>query len=197
MLNRRKHPRCLLHKALDGTLRLTEDVVVESYASSEITVVSGLPARSHQCLALAAAGTATPTPFDVVVTESTPAVVDGVLKHRLRLRLANRHHVEPPRMLGALVRDVRVRVLDISAGGCLLEAGTAIAHGTGGQLAVSVDGESLLDALRVCRCQLVEGAGSVFRLGAQFSYPANGGSLRGVILGKTEPPAFVERALEF
>ncbi len=168
MLDRRKFPRALLAEALEATLRLTEDVLVESYASNEITVVSGVPARSDQCLAIAPVGAAPPAPFDVRVTESTPAVVDGVLRHRLRLRVLDHQRFDQPRMRGALVRDVPVRVLDVSAGGCLMETGGPVNHGTAGELHVTINGEEHADTLRVCRCSLVRGAGSMFRLGAEF-----------------------------
>jgi len=195
MLDRRKHRRVLLGEALEGTLRLTEDVVVESYASSEITVVSGVPARSDQCFAIAPVGAAPSTPLDVRVTESTPAVIDGVLRHRLRLRIVNHDRRGRPRMLGALVREVPVRLLDMSEGGCLLETSVPINQGTAGELYVPIDGEMRSDALRVCRCSLVRGAGSVFRLGAEFAPASNGASLRDVVQRRFDCQPVAERAI--
>ncbi len=168
MLNRRKNPRALLPEALEGTLRLMEDVIVESYASSEITVVSGVPARSDQSLAITSVGVAPPAPLEVRVTESTPAIVDGVLKHRLRLRVVDRDRGDRG-PTGALAREVPIRLLEMSAGGCLLETSVPISQGTSGQLEVQIDGDIRSDALRVCRCTLVRGAGSVFRVGAEFA----------------------------
>lgn len=180
MLNRRKYPRALLPRALDGTLRLTESVVVERYASREITVVSGVPAVSDQRLAIAPVGMAPPEPLDVKVTQSVPAVVDGVLKHRLRLRVLDHEHLDRPRM-GMLVRDVPIRVIDVSAGGCLLEASVPISHGTAGELHLAIDGQMRSDALRVCRCSLVRGAGSLFRIGAEFAPMPHGASVRALL----------------
>ncbi len=178
MLDRRKHPRSALADALPGMLRLVEDVVLENFGGSEMTVVSGVPARSDQCLAITPVGGAAPSALDVQVTESTPAVVDGVLKHRLRLRVLAERNVHPPRLLGALVRQIPVRVLDMSLGGCLLESNVPVGHGTGGDLHVDVNGGTTSDGLRVCRCRLIHGAGAVFRLGAEFSPSRNGRSLR-------------------
>jgi len=197
MLDRRRHPRSALTDALPGTLRLVEDVLVESFGSTEMTVVSGVPARSDQCLAITPLGGAPPSALDVQVTESTPAVVDGVLKHRLRLRVISERHAERPRLLGALIRQVPVRLMDVSAGGCLLESNVPVGHGTGGELHVALDGEQTSDGLRVCRCQLVRGAGSVFRLGAEFTPSRNGRSLRELVERSFGQGVVGESALPF
>jgi hypothetical protein len=181
MLDRRQHPRSALAEALAATLRLVEDVVLESFGSSEMTIVSSVPARPDQNLAIAPFGGAPISPLDVLVTESRPAIVDGVLKHRVRLRVVNHDRVERPRLFGALIRQLPVRVLDMSAGGCLLESNVPVGHGTGGEVQLDVGGEVKSDVLRVCRCQLVPGAGSMFRLGAQFSHARDRQSLRELV----------------
>ncbi len=197
MLDRRKHPRAALTEALPGTLRLVEDVVVENFGGSEMTVVSGVPARSDQHLAITPVGGAHPSALDVQVTESTPAVVDGVLRHRLRLRVIAERHIERPKLLGALIRQVPVRVLDMSAGGCLLETDVPVSHGTGGELHVPVDGYTTTDGLRVCRCQLIHGAGSVFRLGAEFTPSRNGRSLRDLVTRASGQGDIGEKVVQF
>ncbi len=194
MFDRRKHPRAVLAIPLDGVLSVSEEVLVESYASREITVVSGVPARSDQHLVIAPIGAA-PTPLDVRVTESTPAVVNGVLKHRLRLRVVDGECPERPLLLGELVRQIPVRVLDMSEGGCLLETHVAVSHGTAGELQVSIDGEVRSDKLRVCRSNLVRGAGSIFRLGAEFTPFANGESVRALLPTVLARRSVAERAV--
>lgn len=180
MFDRRRHPRSALTDPLPGMLRLVEDVLVESLGNTEMTVVSGVPARCDQCLAITPLGGAS-SALDVWVTESSPAIIDGILKHRLRLRVIGEPHLERPRLLGALIRQLQVRLMDVSAGGCLLESNVPVGHGTGGNLHVAVDGEPTSDSLRVCRCQLVRGAGSLFRLGAEFSPTRDGRSVRELV----------------
>ncbi len=189
MLDRRQHPRSALHESLSGTLRLVEDVVLESFGISEITIVSTVPARPDQHLAIAPFGGAPISTLNVVVTDSTPAVVDGVLRHRVRLRIVDTDPSQRARLLGALIRQLPVRVLDMSAGGCLLESNVPVGHGTGGEVHVEVDGQLKSDVLRVCRCQLVPGAGSVFRLGAQFSSPGGPQSMRELVEQSPEDAA--------
>jgi hypothetical protein len=71
-------------------------------------------------------------------------------------------------VMGVLARDFEVRVLNCSPSGCLLEANAPIEVGTVGSLTLTVDGHELLDHLLVVRCQLKQGAGSVYHVGAQF-----------------------------
>ena len=70
--------------------------------------------------------------------------------------------------LGVLARDMSVRLLEISRGGCLLESSSHVPVGTLGALSVEVDGTEYVDQVRVVRCQLIPGAGSTHRVGAEF-----------------------------
>ena len=70
--------------------------------------------------------------------------------------------------LGVLARDMSVRLLEISRGGCLLESSCSVPVGTLGALSIEVDGKEYVDQVRVVRCQLVPGAGNTHRVGAEF-----------------------------
>lgn len=69
---------------------------------------------------------------------------------------------------GMLGRDVPMRLIDISRTGCLLESRQRIEDGTVGELQLQVQRETFADDIRVTRCVLVEGSGSIYRVGAEF-----------------------------
>jgi hypothetical protein len=85
--------------------------------------------------------------------------------------------------LGVLTRDLRVRLLNISTSGCLVESTAPIEAGTTGRLTIRVSGEMYADAVRVTRAQRVEGAGSTWHVGAEFLWTSQPGlrSLRRVV----------------
>jgi len=70
--------------------------------------------------------------------------------------------------LGVLARDFRASILNYSPSGCLLETSSPLEVGTVATLRVVVDGRELVDDVQVVRCQPIEGAGSLFQVGARF-----------------------------
>ena len=75
---------------------------------------------------------------------------------------------EPEEVSGMLARSVPTRLIDISRTGCLLESRQRVEDGTVGELQLQVHHETLVDDVRVTRCVLVEGSGSIYRVGAEF-----------------------------
>jgi hypothetical protein len=71
-------------------------------------------------------------------------------------------------LVAVLGREVRIRLLDISASGCLLESSNRLALGATGLLAVTFDGEEYTDNVRIIRCRDFEGAIGGFQIGAEF-----------------------------
>ena len=71
-------------------------------------------------------------------------------------------------MLGIAVDNIEVRLIDVSRSGCLLESSRQVAPGTAGEIRIDFDGRVLIEALRVTRCKRIEGAGPLYRLGAEF-----------------------------
>ncbi len=84
---------------------------------------------------------------------------------------------------GVLGRDVPVRLVNVSASGCLLEAAAGLEVGTTGTLWVTLDGTTCCDEVRITRCAPLAGSTATHALGAQFlwtSQPATQ-SLRRVL----------------
>lgn len=69
---------------------------------------------------------------------------------------------------GMLARNVPMRLVDMSRTGCLLESRQRVEDGTVGELRLQVQRETFVDDVRVTRCVLVEGSGSIYRVGAEF-----------------------------
>jgi hypothetical protein len=84
------------------------------------------------------------------------------------------------RELGALVDDVRVRVINCSAAGCLLESDKRIAEGTIVTLELMIGGRTFGELAEVVRCQPVDRRNGLYHVGAQFlsTTAPHAGSLR-------------------
>jgi hypothetical protein len=76
--------------------------------------------------------------------------------------------IEGPEVSGMLAKSVPTRLIDISRTGCLLESRQRVEDGTVGELQLQVQREIFVDDVRVTRCVLVEGSGSIYRVGAEF-----------------------------
>ena len=82
--------------------------------------------------------------------------------------------------LGALTSELRVRVLNGSAAGCLVEATRALPVGLEAGLRVTILGCEYDDDVRVTRCQPIVGAAGIHHIAMQFlsTTPPYAGSLR-------------------
>ena len=82
--------------------------------------------------------------------------------------------------LGALTSELRVRVLNGSATGCLVESSRPLMIGTIAGLRVNLLGREYDDQVQVTRCQPIVGAGSIFHIAMEFfsTTPPYAGSLR-------------------
>ena len=69
---------------------------------------------------------------------------------------------------GILVSGLPVRILEISRTGCLLEAARRVDVGTLAEFRIDIGGRTYSEELRVARAHRVEGAGSTYRMGAEF-----------------------------
>ena len=72
------------------------------------------------------------------------------------------------RMVGALIRHVPLRLLDVSASGCLFESPASIGDGSVGQLRVTIDGRHRFETVRVCRSVRRQERAWPWMTGAQF-----------------------------
>jgi len=76
--------------------------------------------------------------------------------------------------LAVLSRDVAVRLVNISASGCLLETDSRLREGTTGSLRLVFEGIDYADDVRVVRCTENEGARG-YSVGAEFLWTTNPG----------------------
>jgi hypothetical protein len=85
--------------------------------------------------------------------------------------------------LGTLTSELRVRVLNGSATGCLVESTRAVMVGTVAGLRVNLLGREYDDQVQVTRCQSIAGAGNIFHIAMEFlsTTPPYAGSLRHAI----------------
>ena len=69
--------------------------------------------------------------------------------------------------LVALATDIRVRLLNVSAAGCLVETQRQLEVGTVATLRLTFAGGDFEDTVQVVRCQEIKGA-SVYQVGTTF-----------------------------
>lgn len=103
-------------------------------------------------------------------------------------------------LVAVLGRDVRVRLVDISACGCRLASDRRLAEGTTGTLRVTYDGTDYADDVRIVRCDRADWVHGGFWLGAEFLWTSNpraeslrrvlatlqAGAIRGTAFGVSE-----------
>ena len=79
-----------------------------------------------------------------------------------------------------LMRDLVMRVVDISASGCLIESRRRLELGTVGRLRLKFGNDECADDVEVVRCETVEGERSLFHVGVRFLWttPRDVGSIR-------------------
>jgi len=90
MPGRRRDQRFTLSVPWEGALRVPTDVTIERYGDRELWVVSTAPAHRDEMMTLDAIGSDGPSEtMSVRVTDSVPLLVDGVVRHRLRLAIVD------------------------------------------------------------------------------------------------------------
>lgn len=82
--------------------------------------------------------------------------------------------------VATLASHIRVRVLNCSAAGCLLETTAMVAVGAYGKLRVSFEGRDFDDTIQIVRCDLIKGTNAIYHVGTKFisTTPPYVGSLR-------------------
>jgi c-di-GMP-binding flagellar brake protein YcgR len=71
-------------------------------------------------------------------------------------------------LVAVLTRDVPVRLLDISASGCLLESANRFEVGTTGIIRVTYADAEYVDEVRVMRCREFDGSSALYHIGVEF-----------------------------
>ncbi len=74
--------------------------------------------------------------------------------------------------LAVLTRELRIRIVNCSLSGVLLEANASLAVGTVAALTLRIGEHEFKDDVRVVRCQSIAGAGSLHQIGAELLWTA-------------------------
>ena len=90
MSGRRRHERFAMGGRWEGSLRLRRDVAIENGVDGSLAVISDVPGVADEILTLDLTGTRTSESLTVQVLESRPIVVDGAVRHSLRLAVLDR-----------------------------------------------------------------------------------------------------------
>lgn len=70
--------------------------------------------------------------------------------------------------LAAIASEIRVRVLNVSAAGCLVEANRPLEVGRAATLRLTCAGGDFEDTVQIVRCQEITGSGMVYHVGVAF-----------------------------
>ena len=98
MSGRRSHPRFAVASPWSGTIRVLRDVVVDRTDPRELLAVSHTAAVVGEELSLDLIGGGQNIAIKVRVIESRPVIIDGAVRHRVRLAL-------PEEPIGAAVTE--------------------------------------------------------------------------------------------
>ncbi len=87
MSGRRGHQRFAVNEPWEGTMRVLREVVVDRTADHELVAVSHAPGVIGEEMSLSLLGAAGNLGVRVRVLESRPLIVDGAVRHRVKLAL--------------------------------------------------------------------------------------------------------------
>jgi hypothetical protein len=74
----------------EGALRVKREVAVETGVDGTLAVISDLPGVPEEILTLDLIGTRTSTSLTVQVLDSRPVIVEGAVRHSVRLSVLER-----------------------------------------------------------------------------------------------------------
>lgn len=97
MSGRRSHPRYAVATPWDGAMRVLRDVVIQRTEQDELHAVSQVPGTAGEVMTLDLMGAGTALGLKVRVIDSRPVMVEGSVRHRIRLTLLNAE-IEAPSM---------------------------------------------------------------------------------------------------
>ena len=85
MSGRRSHPRFAVAIPWNGAMRVLRDVVVDRTGRDELLAVSNVPAITGEDMSLDLVSSGRHLALKVKVLESRPVMVEGAVRHRIRL----------------------------------------------------------------------------------------------------------------
>ena len=87
MSGRRSHARFVVTPPVEGVVRVPRDVTVQPDGGNDLVVISPVPGVVDDVLIIELSESGAASSFRVQVAGSRPIMVDGVARHRLRLRV--------------------------------------------------------------------------------------------------------------
>jgi len=94
MSGRRSHPRFAVASPWSGAIRILRDVVIDRTERDELLAVSNVAAVVGEMLSLELIGGGQNVAVKVRVIDSRPVIIDGTVRHRVRLALPEAEHEE-------------------------------------------------------------------------------------------------------
>ena len=85
MTDRRAYPRFVVATPWEGEVRVLRDVVIQRVGPDEILAISLAPGRIDEEMSLNVVGGGASVDLRVRVIESAPIIVNGGVRHRIRL----------------------------------------------------------------------------------------------------------------
>jgi hypothetical protein len=84
-----------------------------------------------------------------------------------------------------LTRELPVRIIDMSASGCLIETWRSMEVGTIGMLQLRIGGEDCRDEVEIARCHAVKGQRALYHIGVRFLWTTpREGSIRHAVASR-------------
>jgi len=87
MSGRRRHPRFAAAQAWDGAVRILRDVMVHAEPDGRLLALGQAPGVAGETLGLELAGAGESVSLRVQVVGSRPVIVDGGVRHWVRLEI--------------------------------------------------------------------------------------------------------------
>jgi hypothetical protein len=141
-------------------------VVVDQGENGDLIAAACGPGVVGEVLILDREAAGSAVDAKVRVLESSPIVVDGAIRHRLRLEEVQNE--ADGNTMGVLTREIQVSMLNFSHSGSLLESRVPVAVGTVGTVHLAVGGTEYIEDVQVVRCKEIQGSGSRYHIGARF-----------------------------
>lgn len=89
MSGRRSHPRFAVAIPWNGAMRVLRDVIVDRTGRDELLAVSHVPAITGEDMSLDLISAGRNLALKVKVLESRPVMVEGAVRHRIRLAVTD------------------------------------------------------------------------------------------------------------
>jgi hypothetical protein len=112
MSGRRSHPRFAVANPWSGAIRILRDVVIDRTERDELLAVSNAAAVVGEVLSLDLLGGGHNLAIKVKVIDSRPVIIDGTVRHRVRLALPE---AKPEARLTETTVAVRPAVEELNA----------------------------------------------------------------------------------